>query len=118
MKEANSFYLNEKTGNYEPLGSVYSLEQAPDLSISPEDAPERYIAIASEPYTFNAEISKDSIIELYKALGVFARYRYSNNRRKYNHEPLIRKEVDMRKGLKKRTQIKQGKLRNKRHYFT
>lgn len=42
----------------------------------------------------------------------------SNNARKMRHEPMFRRFTASRHRRMKRTQPKQGKLRNKRHKFT
>lgn len=42
----------------------------------------------------------------------------SNNARKMRHEPMFRRFTESRHRRMKRTQPKQGKLRNKRHKFT
>ncbi len=42
----------------------------------------------------------------------------SNNERKMRHEPMLRRLTASRHRRMKRTQPKQGKLRNKRHKFT
>lgn len=42
----------------------------------------------------------------------------SNNERKMRHEPMFRRLTGSRHRRMKRTQLKQGKLRNKRHKFT
>ena len=98
--------MSEAVNSGEPLGFL-TAAQVMEFVLYPKQTFSGLTALNQITLTLDQMIAKE--LKLIKS---------SNNARKMRHEPMFRRFTESRGRRMKRTQPKQGKLRNKRHIYT